>query len=169
MKNNWKWITGIIFALGAGFFIPHPTSENVGAASFAIPPTTETSMYISDPANTLGSQGLTVGTSGTTAHTILNNLCSGVIGPATLPATSTTQYSCAVPGLPSAVNLPASTTVFAMLNIAAQSNEGLDGIDIGGAGASTTAGYMSFYVQNASGVSTSSNQFANGVQYLITY
>lgn len=151
-------LVAIVIAIGAIVYIQH-TPNKLGGVSNV---------------DTLSATGLQVGTNcnssgstcgGTTISQLLSGTCNA-ISYSSLSASSTLRVDCAVTGVVSGdkvfVSLPVSNKAGAL-------NVGANGIVLaGGAAASSTSGYISFDLFNASGAATSSYpQASTSVQYWV--
>lgn len=153
---------GLILGIAISYAYPSHNSTKVGA----IPtPTTETSMYINDPTQVLGSQGLAVGTNGTTIHTVLAGVCTVFSMPTTtINASSSLTFGCAVP------NLLSSTVLNGQNTTEAQFGANTNGLFITGASASSTQGWLTITVYNPTGTATSSYPNATStIDYQVSF
>lgn len=140
-----------------------PSLGTTGAASYVALPTWfggGLSIGSSQQLNVSSTGGLTLGASGTALSQVIDTTCTA-IAYTSLAATSSQQLDCPVTGAVS------TDRVLVALPLAA-SNAAL-GFTIGGAAASTTAGYVSFRLYNLTGAATSSYaQATTSVHVIVT-
>lgn len=162
MTTSIKWLIGIVVAaiagviLGAMFFhsqsAPVAGAINNGAAVQNYPYWFTNGFYggSSQQFSVDSSGAMTLGSSGTKLSSVIATTCTGIVY-ASLTGTSTQSFDCAVTGA-------LTTAKFVGISIpnGATYLSTNAGIIVWGGHASTTAGYVSGYITNLSGVATSS-------------
>lgn len=160
-----------------GQFSVNPTALGTRVPEFVIGSSTQTRLIVTgggdvgigntapatklEVTGTASSSAIVVG-GGSSITSILKGTCNMIVS-TTQAASTTAPYDCAVTGANS------TDLVFAQIaTTSTATNFGTTGFDLVGAGASTTAGYITFKVANNTGaVGTLPAVFASSTQYLI--